>query len=49
MNKSTEEITEFRLTRRDSLCPDGASFVSTMPPSPSGISEGLVAKGICNA
>jgi len=27
---------EFRLTGRDSLCPDGAAFVSTMPPSPSG-------------
>lgn len=27
---------EFRLTGRDSLCPAGASFVSTMPPSPSG-------------
>ena len=34
--KTGEELTEFRLTGRDSLCPAGASFVSTMPPSPSG-------------
>lgn len=34
----------FRLTGRDSLCPDGASFVSTMPPSPSSVSDGLAAK-----
>ena len=31
------EWSEFRLTGRDSLCPDGAAFVSTMPPSPSGV------------
>ena len=36
--------TEFRLTGRDSLCPSGASLVSTMPPSPLGVSKGPVAK-----
>ena len=35
-----QKHSEFRLTGRDSLCPDGASFVSTMPPSPSGVSDG---------
>lgn len=38
------EVSEFRLTGRDSLCPDGAAFVSTIPPSPSGDSKGLAAK-----
>ena len=38
------DLSESRLTGRDSLCPAGASFVSTMPPSPSGVSDGLAAK-----
>ena len=41
---SEPQLREFRLTGRDSLCPSGASFVSTMPPSPPGNSEGLAAK-----
>ena len=30
--KTGEELTEFRLTGRDSLCPSGVPLVSTIPP-----------------